>query len=84
MIMESKMNFEYEENELSNLVSDVKEYALRNYNKDGWDICVECYSDDDIASIIYGAVSERVAISKMKNYLGSLNEYRSEIMSEAW
>tara|TARA_B100000497_G_C7684923_1_gene414932 strand:+ start:1657 stop:1905 length:249 start_codon:yes stop_codon:yes gene_type:complete len=82
--MESKMNFEYEENELSNLVSDVKEYALRNYNKDGWDICVECYSDDDIASIIYGAVSERVAISKMKNYLGSLNEYRSEIMSEAW
>jgi len=78
------MTFEYEKNELFNLVSDVKEYALRNYNKDGWDICVECYSDDDIASIIYGAVSERVAISKMKNYLASLNEYRSEIMSEAW
>ena len=78
------MTFKYEENELFNLVSDVKEYALRNYNKDGWDICVECYSDDDIASIIYGAVSERVAISKMKNYLASLNEYRSEIMSEAW
>jgi len=78
------MTFEYEKNELFNLVSDVKEYALRNYNKDGWDICVECYSDDDIASIIYGAVSERIAISKMKNYLASLNEYRSEIMSEAW
>jgi len=78
------MTFEYEKNELFNLVSDVKEYALRNYNKDGWDICVECYSDDDIASIIYGAVSERVAISKMKNYLGSWDEYRSEIMSEAW
>jgi len=78
------MTFKYEENELFNLVSDVKEYALRNYNKDGWDICVECYDDDDIASIIYGAVSERVAISKMKNYLASLNEYRSEIMSEAW
>ena len=41
MIMENKMTFKYEENELFNLVSDVKEYALRNYNKDGWDICVE-------------------------------------------
>lgn len=78
------MNFEYEENELTELVACVKNFAIRNYNKDGWDICVECYSDDDIACIIYGAVSERVAISKMKNYLASLNEYRSEIMSEAW
>ena len=78
------MTFEYEKKELFNLVSDVKEYALRNYNKDGWDICVECYDDDDIASIIYGAVSERIAISKMEKYLSPLSEYRSEIMSEAW
>ncbi len=84
MIMENKMTFKYEENELTELVACVKNFAIRNYNKDGWDICVECYSDDDIASIIYGAVSERVAISKMEKYLGPVSEYRSEIMSEAW
>ena len=50
----------------SNLVEVVKAYALRHYNAGGWDVIVECYSNDEIAKLIAGSSSGLQAIRKAK------------------
>lgn len=78
------MAFEYKKDELAKLVDGVKTYATWHYEEDGWDIVLECYTDDDIASIIYGAVSRKGAVRKMKEYVSPLAHIRGDMMSEAW
>jgi hypothetical protein len=36
-------------NVLPRTVDEVKAYALEHYEDGGWDVIVECWSDDDIA-----------------------------------
>ena len=33
---------------MDKIIKDLRSYALENYAKDGWDILVECYDDEDI------------------------------------
>jgi hypothetical protein len=40
---------------LRELLYVVKQYALENYNADGWDYVVECWSDEDIEEAIITA-----------------------------
>jgi len=47
------------------LVQQVKEYALANYEKGGWDVIVECWDDEEIASEIGGARTLKGALRKM-------------------
>lgn len=35
---------------VGSLVKAVQEYALKHYNDGGWDVIVECWSADEIAS----------------------------------
>lgn len=78
------MTFEYKKDELAKLVDGIKTYATWHYEEDGWDIVVECLADDEIASIIHGAVSRKGAVRKMKEYLSPLADIRGDMMSEAW
>jgi len=34
------------------MVARIKSHAKANYEKGGWDVIVECYSDDDILEMI--------------------------------
>jgi hypothetical protein len=34
------------------LVSFIKAHALAHYEDGGWDVVVECYSDDEIAQVL--------------------------------
>lgn len=65
-------------------VKTVKEYALNNYEQDGWDILIECYADDEIQEVIGNANNSNEAISRLKDHLKTQNDYRSEIMSEVF
>jgi len=47
------------------LVKEVREYAEANYEKGGWDVIVECWSDEDIAEVIVGAKTKLGAIRKI-------------------
>lgn len=65
--------------EMSELVAAVKAHAIANYEKDGWDIVVECYSDADIARKIGGARSVKSAIAKVKNHMAPIAAYLEDI-----
>lgn len=48
------------------LIGYVKDYALTNYDKGGWDVIVECYDDDMIADVIGKARTPEGAIRKFR------------------
>jgi hypothetical protein len=67
-----------------NFVQTVKDFALANYNKDGWDFVVECWSDAEIAEQITGAKTAEDAIKRMRNIVSAQDSYRKEIAATAW
>lgn len=36
------------------LIESVKAHALRNYERGGWDVIVECWDDEQIAAVLDG------------------------------
>jgi DNA-binding LytR/AlgR family response regulator len=67
---------------LSNMIDAVKAHALKNYERDGWDIVIECYSDDDIAEIIKTARTPGGAIKMVRAEIKPGADYRDEVRSE--
>ena len=66
------------------MIKAVRSHAEENYEKDGWDFLVECWSDEEIAEAIEGARSINGAIRKAKNAVGGLDERRTEVRAEIW
>jgi hypothetical protein len=66
---------------MTNLIKAVRDHALANYNRDGWDYLVECWEDEDIAEAIQGASTEAQAIAKARKAVRILDEVRSEVRS---
>lgn len=46
------------------LIDAVQEHAHDHYNEGGWDVVVECYSDEMIEEVIAGATTPAEAIAK--------------------
>ena len=67
---------------MENLVNAVKAHALANYERDGWDIVIECYSDDDIAAIIKKARTPAGAIKMVRAEIKPSADYRDDIRAE--
>ena len=65
----------------SNLVQAVRDYANANYNKGGWDIIVECWSDEDISGEIGNVKTVSGAIRKVSKIVQVISDYRSEIQN---
>lgn len=64
------------------LVAAVRQYAVSNYEKAGWDFVVECWADDEIAEEIKGCRTEDGAIKRMKAAIRPLHERREEVRAE--
>ena len=67
-----------------NFVKEIKAFALANYNKDGWDIVVECYSDDEIFELTGGCKTAQQAIEKIGRIVKDQDEYRKDIQATAF
>ena len=63
------------------LVEAVIQHAVDHYEIEGWDILVECWSDEEIWSWIEGAASEKEAIRLAAQALKPLNDQRMEIIN---
>ena len=61
---------------MENLIDAVKAHATANYNKNGWDFVLECFSDDQIKDIIGGARTIDGAIAKMREEIKWRHEMR--------
>ena len=66
------------------LVKQVRDYANRNYNQDGWDFLVECWEDADIAEHIGDAADLESAIDRCRHVTQALDDNRREIRSTVW
>lgn len=60
------------------LIAAVREHAVANYEKDGFDFLVECWSDDDIAEAIKGAKTKTAAISAARKAVKVLADARDD------
>jgi len=69
---------------LQELVDAVKAHALANYESEGWDFCVECWSDNDIAEMIAEDETVEAAIANVGRTCSLLGERRSEVQAEAY
>lgn len=66
------------------LIAAVKEYALRNYDRDGWDYIVEAWGDADIDKAIGKARTVNGAISKVRWVAKLLDDRRRDIEATAF
>ena len=65
-------------------VEAVRRHAEKNYNRDGWDFIVECWSDAEIAEATEGCKTAEAAIRAVGRVAGALNDHRREIQSTIW
>jgi len=68
----------------SELIAAVKAHALAHYEKQGWDIVVECYSDEQIGEIVAKCRTAKGAISAVLKAVRPSAEYRADIQAEAF
>lgn len=68
------------------LVQAVRRHALDNYERDGWDIVVECYDDGDILERISDAKAQTpaAAVKACERWVKLYDEQRRAIRSEAF
>jgi hypothetical protein len=69
------------------IIEAVREKAKRNYNREGWDILVECWEDDDILDAVgfnltEGCESIEDAIEACNERLRVSNDMRRDIEAE--
>jgi hypothetical protein len=66
------------------LVKAVKDHAMQNYDKDGWDIVVEAFTDRELAAGIGKARTERGAIAAVRKLVRVIDERRRDVQSTAF
>jgi hypothetical protein len=71
---------------MNELVDAVRAYANDNYDTDGWDVLVECWTDDEIKEKITeaDAKNSRDAIKACLPWVKLYDEHRRAIMNEAF
>ena len=64
-----------------NLINAVFAHARQNYERDGWDMVLECYNDGDILELISDADAQDVpaAIAAVGKIAKAYNDHRNEI-----
>lgn len=66
------------------LIRAVRDHALKNYGRSGWDIVIECWSDEDVSNAIGNATTAKRAICKVRAVVAPVADYRSDIESTAF
>lgn len=59
----------------------LRQHATVHYTEDGWDILVECWTDEYINEIIGRAKTYEEAVINVSNVLSFINEFREEVVS---
>ena len=62
----------------------IRQHATVHYTEDGWDILVECWTDEYIAEHYRGCKTYEEAVVAISNVLATMDGYRSEVQAEAF
>jgi hypothetical protein len=68
------------------LVAIVKAYAVEHYNDGGWDVIVECWSDDQILEKIerHGATTRKQAIQAFVDVVDVWADRQADAINSAF
>ncbi len=72
-----------EDTRIAALVAAVKKHAQDNYERDGWDMVVECYEDSEIAEEVAGCNTAEEAIALLGEIAGAYDDRRKDAQAEA-
>lgn len=61
------------------LIKGVREYAIHNYNREGWDVVVEAWEDEDILRCVQDATTVEQAIENVREMVKIYNDVREDI-----
>ena len=62
----------------------IRQHALIHYTEDGWDILVECWTDEYIAEHYRGCKTYEEAVVAISDVLVTMDGYRREVQAEAF
>lgn len=62
----------------------LRQHATVHYTEDGWDILVECWTDEYLHEIIRDAKTYEEAVISASNVLSVMDGFRKEIQAEAF
>ena len=66
------------------LVEAVKAHALEHYQDGGWDVIVECYTDEEIAAEIGKARTVKGALAKFKDSVSIWADREADAINSAF
>lgn len=62
----------------------IRQHATVHYTEDGWDILVECWTDEYLNEIIGYSKTYEEAVIACSNMLAVMDSYRKDIQAEAY
>lgn len=62
----------------------LRQHATVHYTEDGWDILVECWTDEYIAEHYRGCKTYEEAVIAISDVLATMDGYRREVQAEAF
>lgn len=62
----------------------LRQHATVHYTEDGWDILVECWTDEYLNEIIGNSKTYEEAVITVSNVLSVMDGFRKEIQAEAY
>ena len=65
------------------LIDAVRKHAVANYNSGGWDVVVECYTDEEIAEVIGRARTVKGALAKFSAIIDVVSDRQAEATYQA-
>lgn len=60
----------------------IRQHALVHYTEDGWDILVECWTDEYIAEHYRGCKTYEEAVVAISDALHTMDSFRHDIQAE--
>lgn len=60
----------------------IREHALTHYTEDGWDILVECWTNEYLAEHYQGCKTYEEAVIAVSEVLSTMDSWRNEIRAE--
>lgn len=69
---------------IEDMVAEVKAYALEHYNEGGWDVIVECWTDEMIASELVRTRTLHGAVRKIAQLTGVYAERQADARNSAF
>lgn len=69
---------------MASWIDRIRKHAMTHYTEDGWDILIECWTDQYIEEHYRSCATYEEAVIAISNVLVTMDGWRSEVQSEVF